>query len=110
MTMRSYDDVDFRPWYLPDTARWLKLEGGMNVWDPNETGVWDVAYDDATAALQDDCDDDRITDRHDRRNIFANGAEWGAGWAFAIVGMFTACDDPLDAARAAILIAREALK
>lgn len=28
MTMRSYDDVDFRPWYLPDTARWLKLSLG----------------------------------------------------------------------------------
>lgn len=26
--MRSYDDVDFRPWYLPDTARWLQLSLG----------------------------------------------------------------------------------
>lgn len=28
MTQRSYDDVDFRPWYLPDTARWLRLSLG----------------------------------------------------------------------------------
>lgn len=28
MTMRSYDDIEFRPWYLPDTARWLKLSLG----------------------------------------------------------------------------------
>jgi hypothetical protein len=68
--------------------------------DPKLFGVWDVAYDHAIETMHYDPSWQDSSDRAEYAGTYAEGAEWGAGWAFAIVGMAQAIRDA-DAARKA---------